>query len=61
MIISDIRYDDLQSKALGLQSALNNNMIDITLAKDLVDIILNLQFDQANTTVPQPYHHSMML
>ena len=54
MIISDIRYDDLQSKARGLQSALNNNMIDITLAKDLVDIILNLQFDQANTTVPQP-------
>lgn len=54
MIISDIRYNDLQSKALGLQSALNNNMIDITLAKDLVDIILNLQFDQANTTVPQP-------
>lgn len=54
MIISEVRYNDLQSKALSLQASLNTNTIDITLTKDVVDIILNLQYDQANMTVPQP-------
>lgn len=54
MIISEVQYNDLHSKALALQAALNTNVVDITLAKDIVDIILNLQYNQTNTNVPQP-------
>lgn len=53
MIISDEKYNSLKSKALDLQSALNKNIVDINLTKDIIDTILNLQNDKTNTPVPQ--------
>ena len=48
MIISDEKYNNLKSKALGLQTGLDVNVIDISIAKAIVDDILNLQL------TPQP-------
>lgn len=48
MIISDEKYNSLKSKALGLQTGLDVNVIDISIAKAIVDDILNLQL------TPQP-------
>lgn len=48
MIISDEKYNSLKSKALGLQTGLAVNVIDISIAKAIVDDILNLQL------TPQP-------
>ena len=48
MMISDEKYDNLKSKALGLQTGLDVNVIDISIAKAIVDDILNLQL------TPQP-------
>lgn len=47
-MISDEKYDNLKSKALGLQTGLDVNVIDISIAKAIVDDILNLQL------TPQP-------
>ena len=48
MIISDEKYNNLKSKVLNLQTALDVNIIDVYLAKAIVDDILNLQ------PTPQP-------
>ena len=48
MIISDEKYNNLKSKALGLQTGLDVNVIDISIANAIVDDILNLQL------TPQP-------
>ena len=48
MIISDEKYNSLKSKALGLQTGLDVNVIDISIAKTIVNDILNLQL------TPQP-------
>lgn len=48
MIISDEKYNNLKSKALSLQTALDVNVIDVYLAKAIVNDILNLQL------TPQP-------
>ena len=48
MIISDEKYNSLKSKALGLQTGLDVNVIDISIAKAIIDDILNLQL------TPQP-------
>ena len=54
MIISDEQYNNLKLQALGLQTALNVNIVNINIAKNLVDTILNLQSDQPDIPVPQP-------
>lgn len=54
MIISDEQYNNLKLQALGLQTALNVNIVNINIAKNLVDTILNLQSDQPYIPVPQP-------
>lgn len=54
MIISDEQYNNLKLQALGLQTALNVNIVNIDIAKNLVDTILNLQSDQPDIPVPQP-------
>ena len=54
MIISDEQYNNLKLQALGLQTALNVNIVSINIAKNLVDTILNLQSDQPDIPVPQP-------
>lgn len=48
MLISDEKYDNLKSKALDLQTGLDVNVINISIAKAIVDDILNLQL------TPQP-------
>lgn len=53
MIISDEQYNNLKFKALGLQTTLNVNIVNINIARDLIDTILNLQNDQTNIPVPQ--------
>lgn len=53
MIISDEKYNNLKSKALGLQTGLDVNVIDISIAKAIVDDILNLQL------TPQPVEESV--
>lgn len=54
MIISDEQYNNLKLQALGLQTALNVNIVNINIAKNLVNTILNLQSDQPDIPVPQP-------
>ena len=54
MIISDEQYNNLKLQALGLQTAINANIVNINIAKNLVDTILNLQSDQPDIPVPQP-------
>lgn len=54
MIISDEQYNNLKLQALGLQTALNANIVNINITKNLVDTILNLQSDQPDIPVPQP-------
>lgn len=54
MIISDEQYNNLKLQALGLQTALNGNIVNINIAKNLIDTILNLQSDQPDIPVPQP-------
>ena len=54
MIISDEQYNNLKLQALGLQTTLNVNIVNINIAKNLVDTILNLQSDQPDIPVPQP-------
>ena len=54
MIISDEQYNNLKLQALDLQTALNVNIVNINIAKNLVDTILNLQSDQPDIPVPQP-------
>jgi hypothetical protein len=54
MIISDEQYNNLKLQALGLQTALNVNIVNINIVKNLVDTILNLQSDQPDIPVPQP-------
>lgn len=54
MIISNEQYNNLKLQALGLQTALNANIVNINITKNLVDTILNLQSDQPDIPVPQP-------
>lgn len=54
MIISDEQYNNLKLQASGLQTAINANIVNINIAKNLVDTILNLQSDQPDIPVPQP-------
>lgn len=67
MIISDEKYNNLKSKALSLQTALDVNVIDVYLAKAIVDDILNLQLTPKPmqdfiskptvNNIPQPIPH----
>jgi len=54
MIISDEQYNNLKLQALGLQTAINANIVNINITKNLIDTILNLQSDQPDIPVPQP-------
>ena len=67
MIISDEKYNNLKSKALSLQTALDVNVIDVYLAKAIVNDILNLKLtpqpiqdfisEPTVNNIPQPIPH----